>query len=293
MFRLHAANFLQLKMKYTCATVILMLASIMPFSAVAGEKAKPDSNRSTEVKKLSFEQQRDAAIQQITEFEKKVREIDPKAAPKLRRLRYAMPEVANTFPPEQWRKQVEFLYLSITMIDEMSSLDDPDSILSKYFSDEEKRAPNDITKAQFNERQALLDRRFDELQKMLESGSIDLTEHAARALAVALIYYPNDRQFIALRRYKLDLAMQLKQGVIDQAKFDMLWSIRRNAYNDNRAQQQTEEQAARDRQEWEESRQRWSNALGGIADGIRSSRPAPSVNCTTTALGGTVYTNCR
>lgn len=275
------------------AIIFSLSAATIPFSAAAGEKAKPDSNRTPQVKTLSFEQQRDVAIQQISEFEKKARETDPDAPRKIKKLGYAIPLMAETFPPELWRKQIEFLYFSITMIDAMDKQDDPDTVLSKYFSDEEKRAPNDITKVPDNERQTLFEHRFGELDKMLDSGSIDVIEHSARALAVVLIYYPNYQPLIVLRRYKLGLALQLKQGVIDQAKFDMLWSIRRNAYKDNAAQQQTQEQAARDQQEWEENRQRWSNALGGIADGIRASRPAPSVNCTTSALGGTVYTKCR
>lgn len=159
-------------MKNICATAILMSAAIISFSAVAGEKAKPDSNRTPQVKKLSFEQQRDVAIQQISEFEKKARETDPDALRKIKRLGYTLPLMAETFPPEQWRKQIEFLYLSIAMIDAIDKQDDPETVLSKYFSDEEKRAPNDISKVPNNERQTLFERRFDELEKKLDAGRV-------------------------------------------------------------------------------------------------------------------------
>lgn len=281
------------KMINVCATAILMSAAmIVTFSAVAGEKAKPDSNRTPQVQKLSFDLQLAIAIQQVKEFENKMREADPKAAYKIQRLRYAMPDLAGTFPPEQWRKQVEFLYASITMIDEMSSQADPDAVLSKYYSDEEKLAPKSAFELPDKERQTSFDHRLGELIKLLDSG-MDTTEHAARQLASALIYYPNDQAFIAMLRYKFNLALQLKQGVIDREKFDMLWSIRRNSYFDNRNQQNIQEQATRDSQELKENQLRWASIFGGMADGIRNSQPAPSVNCRSSAMGGVVNTTCR
>lgn len=293
MSRSIAAIFSLSKMKNICATAILMLATaIISLSAVAGEKTKPVPNRTTEVKKLSSDEQIAIAVQQVQEFENKMREVDPKAASKLQRLRYAMPDLGSTFPPEQWRKQVEFLYFSITMIDEMSSQADPDAVLSKYYSEEEKLAPKNAFNLPDKERQTSFDHRLGELQKLLDSG-MDTTEHAARALAATLLYYPNDQAYTALRKYKLNLALQLKQGVIDQAKFDMLWSIRRNSYSDNRNQQNIQDQAARDQQELQENQMRWANMFGGMAEGIRNSQPAPSVNCRSSALGGVVSTTCR
>lgn len=280
-------------MKAIALLAVLVLNLIQP----AHPAEKVVSNKSgTSTQLPTYEQQKIEAIASIEKFARAMAETDKDYASKEARLLAVIPMIGRTIPPDQWEYHLRFLYGALTEIDRKEKNVDADGLLSKYFKDEERKAPSDVFGLPNDEKSLLVSGRLQMLQKMLDSTEIDQTEHAARALAVALIYFPNDQRFVSLRRYRLDLVVQFNRGEIDKDRLDTLWSIRRREFDQvtserNRA---IEMQAAAQSQA--QKSQTVSNILSGAVRGLsnasRDLQQRQRTSCTSFVSDGVVQTSC-
>lgn len=222
------------------------------------------------------EDTRAEALKQINEFGVRMAKLDPSYASKETRILAAVPIIAKNYSPDQWLERVQFLYAALSEIDAKNAESDPEALVSKYFEDEASRAPPNVLQVPAANREWGMKKRFEELEKLAESGSIDLTELAARMLASALVYFPSDTRFIALRQYRLDLVLKLKRGEIDRQRFDGEWAMKQHEFNDGQErkkvqqyqqQQMMAEQAEAQRRA--ESSQRLGSVLVGAARGLQ------------------------
>lgn len=282
--------------RYAVGLMIVMTG--LSSQAIGADNTKRTTESS--IPKVSLEQERAEAIRQVDEFGRTMCASDPECGKKEQKILYALPMIAKMFPPSQWVAQIKFLYGALTEIDRQEKQNDPDSVLSKFYPDEAKRAPGNVQSMSSTDRTPMVERRLGELSNLFNSGEIGLQEHAARALAVALVYFPYDQRFIVLRRHKLELTLQLARGEIDQAKFDMLWDIRRREFNANASQQQQAEVAQKQAIEAQGKAapsQLFGDILRGAALGLRNSasemQSQQPTRCTSYAVGGVIQTTCH
>jgi len=261
-------------------------AVILCFS-IGAEATDKKSNSAHEAKRVT-------AIKQIDDFAERMAKLDPTYKAKENKIVAAVPLIAKNYSPDQWLERVQFLYAVLSEIDAKAVSIDPEAILAKYYPDEAQRAPSNVLQIQAQSKESIMRTRHDELQKQLDENTVDLTEHAARMLASALVYFPNDDRFISLRRYRLDLALRNYRGEIDRSQLEAAWAIKRHEYNDGQerkrvlqAQQQEYLAEQANAQQKVEASQRWGNILSGAARGMQNAanqqRDRTPVTCTAVA----------
>lgn len=232
----------------------------------------------------SYEAKRAVAIKQIDEFGERMKKVDPSYKEKEAKLIVAAQIIANNYTPDQWLDRIQFLYAVLSEIESKAASIDPEAILSKYYPEEAQRAPSDAMSISSDIRGKWVEERAGELQQQLDTNTIGTLEHAARMLAVAKIYFPYDKRFVTHRQYRLDLAIRLARGDIDNQRFESLWAMRRQEFMGDmakeKAQIQQQQQTANDQavaqQNAMDAQRRaaiLSNVSRGVQNAVNSLRP--------------------
>lgn len=248
--------------------------------AVGALIAFPAHADTSQVQK-TFEQRKMEAVSAVYAFASEMSRVDPSYATTSmeNKIVAAIPVLGTQFPPEQWLTQVKFLYSALREIERQRSLNDPDEILARHFEKEETAAGPNVRSRSSELRTGQLSSRFEELAVMKENKALSEVDHAARVLAAAMIYFPNDKKLGGLLRYKLELTLELGRGEISREKYLMLWKAKQAEYEDKR---QTDAFIAEAEMNAQQSRMRWEATESAI-NRMRESIPArrPTVTCTT------------
>ncbi len=226
--------------------VLVGILFCLSISVQASENKKKSLPQNNEVARKS-------ALKQIDDFAQRMAKTDPKYVQIEAKILKAIPLIGNNYTPDQWFERIQFLYAVLSEIDAKAVSIDPEEILTKYYPEEAQRAPLQPLSFSSDIRVKWVDERADELQQQLDSNTIDELEHAARMLAVANIYFPNDARFVSHRKYKLNLAIRLAKGEINKERLDVLWAMKRQEYigevGKEKAQRQQQQQMANDQAE--------------------------------------------
>lgn len=258
-------------MVWLCSAALLCLSITCH---AAGKNTRPPK---------TTEDVRIEALKQIDEFGVRMAKLDPSYKSKEAKIVAAVSIIAKNYSPDQWLERVQFLYAALSEIEAKAISIDPEAILSKYYPDEALRAPSNAMSISSDIRGKWVEERAGELQQQLDTNTIDTLEHAARMLAVAKVYFPYDTRFVTFRQYRLDLAIRLAKGEIDNQRFETLWAMRRQEFRGDMAkekaqiqqqQQMANDQAAAQQGAMEAQRRAamLSNAARSVQNAVNSQR---------------------
>jgi hypothetical protein len=125
---------------------------------------------------------------------------------------------------------------------------------------------------------------------------LTILEAAIEMEAASKVYFPEDRQLHALDASIRAYAEQLEKGSIDKDRYTQLKNQRIDRFNTARGEFNAEQQRQLAAQMAAEEEARKSRAIGNffgnMSNSMRRAYP-PATNCTSTAVGAQIVTNCR
>jgi len=164
----------------------------------------------------------DKAMLAVDKFAKEMEAKDADYKSKEPSIIEALPLMKAMYPPQQWESQVKFLYAIASLKKESVKVTE-DEVLAKYFSEERALVGASLSTMTAVEMESALKDRFE----LLKSKDMSKVELAARKLAAATVYFPNDEEFLSTGKAHLRFAVQLQIGELSEEAYKMKTEVER------------------------------------------------------------------